>query len=85
MVTKDGGLQRTDGQSLGADFGFQVVAGEWRVSLSLQDFVSVSDYPRKGDYFQLLERPLKPFCEVAHPVPDNTSRILFHCTKVTAP
>ncbi len=85
MVTKDGNVQRTDGQSLGADFGFQMMAGEVRVSVKMEHFPAVSDQPRKGDYVQLLERPLQPFYEVAHPIPDNTSRILFHCTKVSAP
>jgi hypothetical protein len=84
-LTIDETPQRIDGDGVGANFGFDMDAGGIRVSFAKEFFTSLSDRPRKGDRIQALAREGQPIFEIARPSPDNASRIVFHCVRVTKP
>jgi hypothetical protein len=85
MLTIDEVPQRIDGDGVGSNFGHELDAGGIRVSFAKEFFTSLSDRPRKGDRIQALAVEGQPIFEIVRPAPDNASRIIFHCVRVTKP
>jgi len=83
ILTEDHGLQRTDGDRIGGNFGVNLEAGPIRVSLPKTSFSSRADWPREKDRIQALDRDGQPIYEIARdPLPDNASRLVLHCTRL---
>jgi hypothetical protein len=85
VLTEDHDVQRTDGDRIGKNFGFNLEAGPIRVSFDNGLFPALSDRPNKGDQLQARDRPGQPIFEVVRVLPDNASRIVLHCSRLKAP
>lgn len=82
ILTEDRGVQRMDGDGVGSNWGGELQLGAIRVSLAKG---AHADMPIKGDHVQALSREGQPLFEVIRVAPDNASRIVLHCSRVTHP
>ncbi len=82
ILTEDRGVQRMDGDGVGSNWGGELQLGAIRVSLAKG---VPADMPVKGDHVQALSRDGQPLFEIIRVAPDNASRIVLHCARVTHP
>lgn len=81
VVTVDYEVERMDGDRNVTHSTPSIVGGAVRISVDAALFTD--NQPRHGDRFQAVSRAGQPVYEVIMVAPDNATRILLRCTKVT--